>query len=178
VLAAPRIVEAKDEFDTFIEIVEGREHVITAIEFLSPSNKSSLETQERWRQKRRDYLRGGISVVEIDLVRGAWALPGRESIPTPLPANRVIHGACITRSWKRRQHELYDLPLREPLPTLPIPLRVEDQDALLDLQSLLNQCYAKGRYAESISYLLAPEPALPAEELAWAMELLRALGVV
>lgn len=178
VVAEPRIIDAKGEFETFIEIVEGREHVITAIELLSPSNKESPETRAKWRLKRKEYLYSGISVVEIDLIRGGWVLPGRESLPTPLPANRVTHGACVTRFYNRRYQEIYDFPLREPLPLLPIPLREEDKDATLDLQALINQCYVRGRYAESIPYALPPEPALPEEELAWANEVLKQAAII
>ncbi len=178
VVAEPRLVESKDDYDTFVEIVEGREHVITAIELLSPSNKQTPETREKWQRKRRDYLRSGISVVEIDLIRGGWVLPGREKLPKPLPPNRVTYGACITRNQNKRYHEIYDLPLREALPVLSIPLREEDQDATLDLQALINQCYVRGRYSESIHYALPLEPALPPEEQTWATELLKQAGLL
>ena len=172
-VAEPLILDTKDEMEAYIEIVESRENVITAIELLSPSNKESEASRTQWRRKRKDYLRSGISLVELDLVRGGWVLPGREKLPKPLPTNRVTHGACITRYYRREYREFYDLPLREPLPVLGIPLRERDTDAVLDLQALVNQCYLRGRYAESIDYDRAPKPPLPKDELEWAMALVK-----
>ena len=48
----------------------------------------------------------------------------------------------------------------------------EESDAALDLQSLIDQCYERGRYASTIRYEKEPQPPLPAEELAWAREIL------
>ena len=177
-VAEPRIVDAKDEFDSFVAIMDSNEHIITAIELLSPSNKGSLKTRDAWRQKRKDCVTAGISMVEIDLVRGSWILPGREALPKPLPADRVVHGVCITRSFNRRQHELYDLPMREALPAIGIPLRETDQDAKLELQQLVDQCYSKGRYGERINYRRQPDPPLPQEEVEWTDGLLKQANLI
>ena len=117
-------------------------------------------------------------MLEIDLVRGSWVLQGREALPTAPAPRGITHGVCITRSWNRHQHELYDLPLRETLPAIGIPLRETDKDAHLDLQQLVDQCYAKGRYGERINYHRETDPPLPEQEAEWAMTVLKAIHLV
>lgn len=167
--------ETETEVEHFIEIVHSRAHVITAIELISPSNKDSRETQAAWQRKRRDYLLGGINVVEIDLVRGGHPLLPAVDGPS---ASRVSHGACITRSSRTRRHGLYDMPLRQPLPIIRIPLREGDADTTLDLQAIVNQCYVNGRYHEVLDYTSPPSPPLPEDEMAWATGLLKQAGII
>jgi hypothetical protein len=66
------------------------------------------------------------------------------------------------------------LPLRQRLPAIRVPLRRTDPDAALDLQSLVDDCYERGRYASVIDYSKPPHPPLPEEEAAWAKEALAA----
>jgi hypothetical protein len=168
IAAEPIIVDSGQEILRHVEIVDSRSHVITAIELLSASNKEEPAARLAWQAKRMDYLRGGISLVEIDLLRaGGWTLPDRSQLK-PIPNGRVSYHVCVTRPpwWSR--HEFYVLPLREKLPVIRIPLRRPDPDAGLDLQVLVDQCYERGRYASSISYSTPPSPPLPEEEAAWA----------
>src|SRR5205085_3523039 len=93
--AEPTVVDFGHQVLRHVEIVDSRAHVITAIELLSPSNKEEGEARLNWKRKRFDYLRGGINVVEIDLLRGgAWALPDR-SLLKPMPPGRVFHHVCV-----------------------------------------------------------------------------------
>lgn len=175
--AEPTVVDFGQEILRHLEIVDSRAHVITAIELLSPSNKADADAVLNWRRKRMDYLRGGINVVEIDLLRGgAWTLPDR-SLLKPAPSERVCHHACATRPPWMTRHEFYVLPLRLQLPAIRVPLRRTDPDAALDLQLLINQCYERGRYDSIIDYSRAPHPPLPDEEAAWAKELLAARSI-
>lgn len=124
---------------------------------LSPSNKEEGEPRLAWKRKRLDYLRGGISLVEIDLLRGGgWALPDR-SLLKPVPPGRVYHHVCVTRPPWLTRHEFYVLPLRQRLPAIRVPLRRTDLDAALDLQVLIDQCYERGRYGSAIDYSKPPQ---------------------
>jgi hypothetical protein len=156
-----------------LEIVDSREHIITAIELASPSKKSGSEASGAWRRKREEYLTAGISIVEIDLLRGGgWILPDR-SMLREIPYGRVWHHVCITRAPWKGEHEFYILPLRERLPAIRIPLRRTDPDVALDLQALIDQCYVGGRYGSTLDYTKPPNPSLPDEEAAWARKIMK-----
>lgn len=174
VAAEPTVIDYSQEVLRHIEIVDSRAHVITAIALLSPTNKEEGESRANWKRKRFDYLRGGINVVEIDLLRdGAWALPDR-SLLKPKPPGRIYHYVAVTRPPRFSRCEFYVLPLRERLPAIRVPLRRPDPDIALDLQVLVNQCYERGRYSEVLNYNHPPHPPLPVEEAAWASEILAA----
>ena len=169
--AEPTVVDFGQQVLRRLEIVDSRAHVITAIELLSPSDKADPDGVLNWRRKRNDYLRGGISVVEIDLLRGgAWILPDR-SLLKPVPPGRVCYHVCVTRPPWMTRHEFYILPLRERLPAIRVPLRRSDPDVALDLQLLIDACYERGRYASVIDYTKPLNPALPDEEAAWARDI-------
>ena len=169
-VAEPIIVDTGQQVLRHVEIVDSRAHVITAIELLSPSNKEEAAAQVHWGIKRLDYLRGGINVVEIDLLRsGGWVLPDR-SLLKPLPPGRVFHYICVTCPPRLSRHEFYVVSLRERLPAIRVPLRRTDPDVALDLQILVDQCYERGRYDSLLDYTKPPHPPLPDEEVAWAKQ--------
>jgi len=163
------------ETQGFIEIVETRpeRRLITVVEVLSPSNKYAGRGRDLYRQKQRDLMDGCVSLVEIDLLRA-----GPHVLQVPLgqypPSYRTPYKVCVHRGWKARA-EIYRLPLREPLPTIRVPLRETDADVPLDLQALIAQVYRHGRY-DDIDYTVPPVPPLDADDATWADELLRAAG--
>jgi hypothetical protein len=174
----PLVVEFGDEPATqgYIEIVDAASgnRVITVIEFISPSNKMRGEGRDLYLKKRREVMRAGASLVEIDLTRAGYR-------DLPLPPGRfprshqTTYQAGVRRSWKPTQYEIYRVPLRQPLPTIRIPLRPTDADVPLELQAIIEQCYENGRY-DSLDYRVPPEPPLDPDDAAWADELLRAAG--
>ena len=176
IAAEPIVVDFGQQILRHLEIVDSRAHIITAIELLSPSNKEEGEPRLNWKRKWFDYLRGGISLVEVDLLRGGgWTLPDR-SLLKPVPPGRVYYHVAVTRPPWLTRHEFYVLPLRQRLPIIRVPLRRTDPDAALDLQLLVDQCYERGRYADVINYSHLPSPPLPEEEAAWTKEILSAAG--
>ena len=68
---------------------------------------------------------------------------------------------------------MYRVSLREPLPTIRIPLRSDDLDVPLQLQSLLDTAFVNGGYAEDLDYAEDPRPPLTGPDGAWADQLLR-----
>jgi hypothetical protein len=159
----------------YIEIRErGGGKVITVIEFLSPANKSGGTGQAKYLEKQAQVLQSDASLVEIDLVRAGervLALP-MHLIP---PQHRGHYLACISPGWKRNRRELLALPLRQRLPVLHIPLRQHESPVSLDLQALVDQAYAAGRY-DDLDYTAELDPPLAPEDAAWAAELVRAAG--
>ncbi len=177
-LAEPMVIELDGEPKTqrFLEIREASagSRLITVVEVLSPSNKAPGKTRAQYRQKQEELLEAGVSLVEIDLLRGGdWvvAVPrdffdAREETPY-----RVV----VRRGW-RTAVEYYPLSLRDKLPAIRIPLREADEDAPLDLQALIAHAYDNGAY-DDIDYTKEPQPPLEANDARWADRLLRRAGL-
>jgi hypothetical protein len=173
-VAEPIVIQAGPEPTTegYIEIVDvgSGNRVVTVIELLSESNKYPGDGQMMYRKKQSEYLRAGVSLVELDLLRA-----GQRVLAVPagwVPAShRTTYQVCVVRGWKRGCYELYRAPLRDRLPTIKVPLREQDVDVPLDLQMLIDRCYHHGRY-DDIDYRADPDPPLPPDDAAWAHELL------
>ena len=148
--------------------------LVTAIEFLSPSNKIGKRGRDEYAVKQKDILDAGASLVEIDLIRGGEHVsaygPGR--VPQ---AARTVYKASAVRGWRLRKAEVYPISLREPLPIIGIPLRQTDEDATLDLQALIALAYENGGY-DAIDYRGRLAPALDPADAAWVDDLLKRAG--
>ncbi|MGO9600927.1 MAG: DUF4058 family protein [Isosphaeraceae bacterium] len=157
-----------------IDIKSGR-RVVTVIEVLSPSNKLPGPGKDLYTKKQEELRAGGVSLVEIDLLR-----TGSRVLTAPLDripeGQRSAYAACVRRGWKPFEIEYYRIPLRERLPAIRIPLRRTDSDVALDLQALIDECYESGRYGDDIDYREDPEPALGSDDAKWAEALLREQG--
>src|SRR4051794_11244537 len=94
--------------------------VITVIEILSPSNKLPGPGRELYLKKQEELRTGGVSLVEIDLVR-----TGSRVLSCPLDripdGHRTPYAACARRGWKPFEIDYYRIPLRERLPAIRIP---------------------------------------------------------
>ena len=67
-----------------------------------------------------------------------------------------------------RAVEVWPITLPEKLPTLPVPLRAPDPDAILDLSAALRTIYEAALYHLSIDYTQdPPPPPLSPEEASW-----------
>jgi hypothetical protein len=170
--AKPIVVDVSEMKLRRLEIADAAGHLITVIEFLSPTNKYDGAHVYDWRRKRLENLSAGLSFVEIDLIRaGGWTLPEHNGFLV-FPKGRICYAVCATRPWRASRLEFYLCRLREKLPIIRIPLRKDEEDATLDLQSLVDQSYEHGRYDRKIDYAKPPEPALPPEEMDWARNIL------
>jgi len=169
------LVMVEPEVQRHLTIVDIGGQVITAIEFSSPTNKESGHGLDSYRVKQRADLTGGVNLVEIDLLRGgAFALA---MSPSDVPKKkRAPYHACVFRDTRRIYRELFQMPLRERLPALPIPLRPADREITLDLQPLIDLCSERGGYGPS-EYAVELDPPLSAEDALWAAERLREAGV-
>jgi hypothetical protein len=63
--------------------------------------------------------------------------------------------------------------LRDPLPTVPVPLRTGESDARLDLRAILDRVYDESGY-EDFLYRREPDPPLTSDDAAWARSFLPA----
>ena len=176
-VAKPMLVHVPEpEVDRRVEIIDltSGERVVTAIEVLSPSNKLPGRARDAYQAKQRDFIWAGVNLVEIDLVRkGRWTFSVDEG--ALMERERAPYMICVFRATRSGVREFYSLPLRQPLPTIAIPLRPGDRDVALDLQQVINQAYEDGRY-DRTDYRRSLEPPLPPEDAAWASDLLRKAG--
>jgi hypothetical protein len=144
--------------------------LVTAIEFLSPTNKLPGKGQDKYLEKQEEYIEGGVNLVEIDLVRrGEHIITGYDRIPD---SHRTTYQVCVRRANKAST-EVYPVPLQQALPVIRIPLREGDADARLNLQALIEQTYHNGAYGNTIDYTQPPDPPLDPADAAWAEELLK-----
>lgn len=56
------------------------------------------------------------------------------------------------------------------MPRFHIPLKVPDEEVVLDLPAVFTRCYDNGGYADFIDYSQPPPIPLSEEELAWIAE--------
>lgn len=143
--------------------------VITAIEILSPGNKAAGKLNRRYRKKLRRYMEAGVNIVEIDLLRSSRKrLEIRlEELP---PERRAEYMVCIQRATEEDEWDVYPMPLRQPLPVIPIPCRATDADVPLALQPIIEQIYIEGGH-DDIDYNKPTDPPLRDEDAAWATAL-------
>ena len=166
-----KLLEPEPETEYEVRIVGGAgDRVVTAIEFISPSNKKVPGLAD-YRRKRAALLRGGASVVEVDLVReGNWRrLLGRVDV-----GDDAATSYRVTTRLPDERDRVYLTPirLRDRLPEIDIPLRPGDPRVTLDLQALLERTYAVARYGERIDYREPPDPPLDRANVEWALGLI------
>jgi hypothetical protein len=144
--------------------------LVTVIEILSPVNKRGDGFQE-YVDRRTELLQtlrqaqGGpqTHLLEIDLLRDGrrLQLTGGE-LP---PASYYVF---LSRFTRRPRTEVWTIGLREPLPTVPVPLLLPDPDVPLQLQAAVEACFELVGYERLLDYTQPPPPpALDAEDLAW-----------
>lgn len=140
---------------------------MTVLEFVSPTNKSTKVGRRKYLQKQREVVSSEVNLVEVDLLRGGRGITLASGEVTPV-GRRCSYHACARRASEPAVLEYYALPLRGRLPAVRIPLRACDEDVPLDLQSLVNTAYERGRYGETIDYSKPPIPPLEAGDAEWA----------
>ena len=143
--------------------------LITVVELLSPMNKRPGDHRSQYLSKRSIVRQGPAHLVEIDLLRGGRPLPA-EDRPD------CIYSVLVSRADRRPRADFWPIGLRDPLPTIPVPLRPEDGDARLDLQALLDRIYDESGY-EDFLYKHEPDPPLAGDDAAWARSFLLPLAI-
>lgn len=145
-------------------VVRDREtmQVVTVIELLSPSNKRrNGDGRREYLTKREELLSSSTHLVELDFLRGGLRLPVVGSLP---PGD---YYAIISRANRRPRCEVYAWTLRDRLPSIPIPLKLGDDDAVVSLQGVFETVYQRARYDLSVKYDAALDPPLNEAEQQW-----------
>jgi hypothetical protein len=143
--------------------------VIAVIELLSPSNKRRGSSAWRsYREKRLEVMHSKSHFVEIDLLRQGERFVKQRRLP---PHEYLVH---VSPEPRRPRGLLYPIRLDEPLPSIDIPLKKDDPEVRLNLQTAVETLYDRAGYAYQIDYKAPPQVPLDERWTAWADELLKA----
>jgi hypothetical protein len=141
--------------------------LVTVVELFSPTNKQG-EGRGIYLQKRKELLNTSANIVELDLIRRGKRLSLNKALP------RDDYYCFISRGSSRPSCDVFHWSLRDPMPTLPIPLKTPDNDILISLAEPFRRAFARGIYGTFIDYTVAPPPPdLSAQDLEWMEVVLR-----
>lgn len=145
--------------------------LVTIIEILSPVNKRGEGVRD-YAERRMDLLQTQTHLLELDLLRqGARIRLAGEPPPAP-------YYVYLSRWQRRPWTQIWPIPLREPLPTVPVPVLPPDPDVPLDLQAAVGACFDLVGYERLLDYSGPPPPPnLEQDDTAWLDEVLLAAGL-
>ncbi len=158
-------VEEVSEVRIEIRRLSDRE-LVTAIELLSPSNKEA-PGELLYSQKRLELIHQPVHLVELDLLIRGKRLEMADELP------RGHYYAFVSRAERRPASDVYAWSIRDPLPTIPIPLMAPDPDIPLDLAAIFQTVYQRARYERSINYKATLGRPLSREDRTWAEAIAR-----
>jgi Protein of unknown function (DUF4058) len=162
-----RIYQTEEVVEHRIEIrrFPDRE-LVTVIELLSPSNKQP-PGERLYLEKHFELIHQSVRLVEIDVLIGGKRL----QVDADLPAGQCF--AFVSRAEWRPMSDVYAWSIRDPLPTIMIPLIAPDPDIPLDLAAIFNTVYERARYERSINYKAPLGLPLDPEDRKWAEAIAR-----
>ena len=167
-IAAPTVLDLPASLEIrapHLNVIDmGDRQVVTTIEALSPINKVPGSSGQRdFLRKRERILSSRTHWLEIDLLRAGARPP---AIPPQGDYDAALHRAGVPDRL-----EAWFVTLREPLPTIAVPLRPPFEDAPLDLQEAVELVYDRYRYDTGIDYAeTPPPPPLSEADAAWLNE--------
>jgi hypothetical protein len=135
------------------------------IKLLSLVNKRHGKGREEYLDKRRTFLTSPVHVIEIDLLRSYPRMPFDDPLP---PAHYIV---MVCKAGERPRSSVWPISVRQPLPTIPIPLLPPDPPVPLELGQALRTAYERARYDLRVDYHKPPVPPLLPAAAAWAAAL-------
>jgi len=165
--------DPRDEWRLEVRNTDGDE-LVTAVEILSPSNKRNKSRgREAYLAKQKEYLDNQTHLVEIDLLRAGLH---STSINLAMLSSRTKkpfdYHVCVYRRPPNGRYEIYPFALKEPLPTINIPLLSSEPDAQISLQDVMERSYIQAGYDRRLDYTQQPQPKLNDARLKWAMSMI------
>jgi hypothetical protein len=142
------------------------ERLVAVIELLSPVNKRRGKGREEYLEKRRSFLTSPVHLIEIDLLRSYPRMPFDDPLP---PAHYLV---MVCKAGERPRSSVWPISVRQPLPTIPIPLLPPDPPVPLDLGQALRTAYERARYDLRVDYRQPPVPPLSPADATWAVALI------
>ena len=136
--------------------------VVTVVEVLSPTNKIPGDGRVSYLHKREEIFASGVSLVEIDLLRGGRSMPLQTVAP---PSHYRI---LISRGWERPDAILFPFSVQQTIPKFTLPLSPEDDEPEIDLGPIINAMHRTARYGQVTRYADPPPgPMLSANFQEW-----------
>jgi hypothetical protein len=139
--------------------------LVAVIELLSPVNKRRGRGRAEYLEKRRTFLTSPVHLVEIDLLRNYPRMPFDDPLP---PAHYLV---MVCKAGERPNSSVWPISVRQPLPTIPIPLLPPDPPVPLDIGQALCTAYERARYDLRVDYSQPPVPPLSPADAARAAAL-------
>ena len=160
----------------YLEILsDDGERLVTAVEIVSPSNKTVGRGRVSYLQKQGEFESAGVNLVEIDLLRAG---PHTTAVPERGFRHAVgvcEYHACVT-AWdsatRKLVHHVAPIGLLDRLPVLPVPLDFGIAPVQLNLQAAFTRAYDEGRFDKLAKYHRPCDPPLTPEQQAWASGIL------
>lgn len=150
--------------ETYIEIYHRPERsLVGIIEVLSPTNKVG-EGRGEYLAKRNAILCQPVHLVELDLLVGGQRLPLAVALP---PAD---YFPFVSRADHRPNCQVYHWGVRQPLPTIAIPLKSGDPDVLIELSAAFQETYERGGYERDVDYSARLSLPLGETDIEWTFE--------
>lgn len=162
-LQADRIaaIVSEEIRETSIQIRRTRDRkLVTVLELLSPANKFGRGLK-RHQAKRDAIMNSEVHLVELDLLIAGQ----RMKLGKPLPQGHYYY--IVSRENDRPICDVYSWNVRDPLPTLPVPLHERDPDIFINLADVFTETFRRARYERSIDYRAQLSPSLPTEDRDW-----------
>jgi len=156
--------------EPYLEIrPRGETKAVTIIDLVSPTNKTTPAGRAANLATRREALRCGASVVEVDLVLDGQPMLNLDRTALPDCDYAVI----VTRAAQPDRHQVYTSTLAKSVPAFMLPLGGDHRDVKVDLQSAITRAYDHGQFDRRIDYSLDPSVPLSDTDRAWLRELLK-----
>ncbi len=150
---------------TFLEVRAGSGQVVTVVEVLSPTNKVPGRGRTDYLSKRTDILESDVNLVEIDLLRAGEPMPLATTVPD------CHYRILVSRERQRPRAYLLPFMIQDSIPKFPLPLRLGDDELMVDLGLLLAQMHHMSRYNSFLDYSSPPPgPMLEPQHNKWLEE--------
>lgn len=94
-------------------------------------------------------------------------------MPLSLPTVSSDYQVLVSRGSERPGAQLYPLSIRQPLPTVPLPLLPGDVEPPLALNAVLHALYDRARFNLGLDYAVPPTPSLPLGDADWSRDLIQ-----
>lgn len=154
---------AAEMHETYLEVRDTRSgKLVTLVELLSPANKVLGKGRRKYMKKRERVLESRSNLVEVDMIR--------DGEPMPHDGRRVASDYRILVSARRSRPRalLFPFNVRDPIPTVSLPLLPADAEPPMDLGAILHAMVERARFDLRLHYDQPPTPPLRDEDVAWA----------